>query len=281
MLKEYTPHIGPEDNLVIVVGDSFTQGIGAYSADIWKKYYGQPHFNIVGELYRDQQMSNNWASQLVKNHLSNFKVVNLAVNGVGNRAAAKEIYLNTIPKTSGKVFVIFMISGLQRFDFLKTDYNGKDHMRWLTVWPIPDLHKGQPIEQVEKWYAHHGHSDKTSIIETLMAISEVSNFSKANGYEFVFANAFDTLFDLKAMNDILGEDSGLLNIVNWNRFVPNNFTLEFLKEESTELNLWKYTSKLKEPSKYITPCNHWTIEGHRVVAEHIYKFLKEKHGLEL
>ena len=281
MLKEYLPVIEPTDNLIIAVGDSFTQGIGAYSIDVWNQHYGNPHFNVIGELYRDQQVKNNWASQLVKNHLYNFKVINLAVNGVGNRAAAKEIYLNTIPKTSGKVVVIFMISGLQRFDFLKPEYNGTDHMRWLTIWPIPDLHKGEPIEKVEQWYAWHGHSDKTSIIETLTAISEVSNFSKANGYEFVFANAFDPLFDFTKMEEVLGSDKDLLNIVDWSKFIPNNFTLDFLKIESKETNLWAYTSKLKTPSTYITPCSHWTIEGQRVVAEHIYKFLKENYDLEL
>lgn len=281
MLKDYVPVVGPNDNLIIAVGDSFTQGIGAYPTHVWKAHEGQPHFNVVGELYRDHQMANNWATQLSKNHLPNFKVFNLAVNGVGNRAAAKEIYLNNIPKTNGKVIVAFMISGLQRFDFLKQEFIGKDHMRWLTIWPIPDLHKGDPIEKVEQWYARYGHSDKTSIIETLTSIAEVANFSKANGYEFVFANAFDPLFDISRMKELLGEDNNLLNMVDWSKYVPINFTSEFLKKEPGADNLWSFASGLKMPSKYITPCNHWTIEGQRLVAEHIYKFLKENYALEL
>lgn len=281
MLKDYVPKINNTDNVIIAVGDSFTQGIGAYPEEVWKAHEGKPHFNVVGELYRDHQMANNWASQLCKNHLPNYKVINVAVNGVGNRAAAKEIYLNNLPETTGNVIVIFMVSGLQRFDFLKADYNGNDHMRWLTIWPIPDLHKGEPIEKVEQWYAKHGHSDKTSIIETLTAIAEVSNMSKARGYKFMFANAFDELFSIENMKQALGTDSNLLNIVDWNNFLPVNFTQEFLKKESGSANLWAYSSKLRIPSTYITPCSHWTIEGQRVVAEHIYNFLKDKHGLDI
>lgn len=281
MLKDYLPTTSPNDNLLVVLGDSITQGIGAYPLHVWEKHRGKPHFNVLGELYRDHQMQNNWASQLSSNHLSNYKVINLAVNGVGNRAASKEIYLNPIPKTTGNVIVIFMISGLQRFDFLKTSYSNNAHMNWLTIWPIPDLHKGQPIEKVEQWYSIHGHSDKTSIIETLMAISDVANFCKANGYEFLFANAFDELFDITKMQHVLGDDQHLLNIIDWKRFISTNFTLEFLKKESKDLNLWKFTSNLQVPSKYITPCSHWTIEGQRVVAEHIYKFLKENYDLDI
>jgi len=281
MLKNYMPTIKANDNLLIAIGDSFTQGIGAYPLDVWKKHEGNPHFNVVGELYRDHQMENNWASQLSKNHLRNFKVINLAVNGVGNRGASKEIYLNEIPKTTGKVIVVFMISGLQRFDFLKQDYIGKDHMHWLTIWPIPNLHKGEPIEKVEEWYARYGHSEKTSVIETLTAIAEVENFSKARGFEFVFASAFDTLFNIQKMKEVLGSDSNLLNMVDWTNYIPVNFTADFLKKENGGDSLWGYSARLKMPSTYITPCNHWTIEGQRVVAEYIYKFLKENYALEL
>lgn len=281
MLKDYIPQIDNNDNLIIAVGDSFTQGIGAYPDHVWKNHEGNPHFNIVGELYRDYQMENNWATQLTKHHLPKYKVVNLAVNGVGNRAAAKEIYLQNIPKTSGTVIVFFMLSGLQRFDFLKQEYNGSDHMRWLTIWPIPNLHKGDPVEKVEQWYAYNGHSDKSSIIETLLSIAEVQNFCKANGYLFVFANAFDELFNIDRMKTLLGNDANLLQMLEWKNFIPTNFTLQFLEKEANSATLWEFTSQLKLPSKYITPCSHWTIEGHRIVADQIFKFLKENYELDI
>lgn len=259
-----------KNNLIVAIGDSFTYGVGAYTSKDWEKHIGNPFFNMAGDFYQDQQENNNWATQLVKNHLTDYDVVNFSIAGIGNRAASKELYFNEIPETSGNVIVIFMLSGPERFDFLKQKVNHETDKKWITIWPNPTLHKGTPLQMVEEWYFESGYSHSSAWLETALAIADAENFCSSRGYKFMFTNAFHSI----AINNADTQPLPGHNI-GWNNFLRKNFTDSFLEKEGQH-NLWKFSNNLKVPSKYITPCGHWTIEGQRCVAEEIFQFVKEK-----
>lgn len=121
-LKSHVEQVNPGDNVIIGLGDSFTQGVGAYSNETWATFSKPASmYNITGQLHIDEQGKNNWVRQLRDTFYPDYKIMNLGVNGAGNRAAVKELYLNKhlLPSDVGNVIVILMSTGIDRFDFLK------------------------------------------------------------------------------------------------------------------------------------------------------------------
>jgi hypothetical protein len=281
MHKHLLEHIDTKDNIIIGIGDSFTQGTGAYPVEIWEKHTDNRFFNLDGCMYIEMQHQNSWPKVLAD--LLDFKVINLGIGGIGNRAAVKELYLsNPLKNHKGNVIVIFMMSGMNRLDFVRKDYDGGKHLRWITLWPlIRDLNT--PLGEIEKNYATHLYSEKFSAIETILSIVEAQNFCKLNGYKFVFGSAFDNMIGLESLKKLLGSDKHLLDLIDWTNFIKPAGFKTFMEmicslegdKKLTFYNFYEWCSKLNLPSKYLTPCVHWTIEGQRLVAVEIFNFLKE------
>lgn len=292
MYLSHSDKINPGDNVIVALGDSFTQGIGAYDLESWKncEKFGKPHlFNLSGDKYYDQQAKNNWAAQLRDNHLPNYKVWNLGINGTGNRGAVKELYLNPLPKDLGNVIVILMSTGIDRFDFLKNNYETSgenNHQKWQTIWPI--VGERGPISVIEKVYAELLHSFRVTITEYLMNVADAQNFCRARGYKFLFTSAFDSAINRERMIKELDRNPEYIDIVDWTDYVDiGDGNISYMdKIAKLEGNpkcqsfhqMHHYCSQLKMPLEYITPCAHWTIKGQSVVAEDLYQQII-KHGL--
>ena len=61
MYKSHCDIINPGDNVIIGLGDSFTQGIGAYSLETWKSMTPPASlYNIAGQFFVEEQGKNNW-----------------------------------------------------------------------------------------------------------------------------------------------------------------------------------------------------------------------------
>lgn len=284
MYPGHCDKINPGDNVIIALGDSFTQGIGAYSTESWKNCdkWGKPNlFNLSGDKYGDEQAKYNWAAQIRDNHLPNYKVWNLGVNGAGNRGAVKELHLNPLPDKLGNVVVILMSTGIDRFDFLKNNdktSGENNHQKWQTIWPI--VGERGAISVIEKVYAEMLYSTKVSITEYLFNIADAQNFCKAHGYHFLFTSAFDVMIDRKKMLEHLGSDKDRINIANWDDHIElddGNITyMDMITKLEKNTNcqsfhqMHQYCSTLDMPLEYITPCAHWTIKGQGVVANDLY-----------
>ena len=284
--------INPGDNVIVALGDSFTQGVGAYTLESWlgSEKWGKPHlFNLSGDKYMDQQAKYNWASQIRDNHLPDYKVWNLGINGTGNRGAVKELYLNSLPKDLGNVIVILMSTGVDRFDFLKNDYKTSgenNHQKWQTIWPI--VGDRGPISVIEKVYAELLHSFRVTTTEYLLNVADAQSFCRARGYKFLFTSAFDTHIDKKLMTRELDRNPEYINIVDWNDYITlDDGNLSYMDMIAKLENnpkcqsfhqMHAYCSTLSEPLEYITPCAHWTIKGQGIVAQDLYKQMI-KHNL--
>lgn len=289
-LKTHVDKINPGDNVIIGLGDSFTQGVGAYSAQTFKKIEKQNPslYNITGQFFTDEQGQNNWVRQLTTNFLPEYKTMSLGVNGAGNRAAVKELYLNPLPDDIGNVIVILMATGMERFDFIKNEKQTsgpENHQKWRTIWPNLSLERGD-IGVLEKNYAEKVWSEKTDVMEFLLNVAEAQQFCNSKGYRFVFGSAFSDRINKTIIESLLEDDvHDWINIVDWNDYIcPHDCTdfMHYIRKLENNDNLtsfWKsqqYVSKLQKPLTYITPCHHWTPHGAKEVARVILEILKSR-----
>jgi len=284
MFDHLIPEIPKGSKIIIGLGDSFTQGVGSWSTETYKKYNGWiDPLKIPRELI-DEMYNNSWVHQLCRNHLTDFIPVNLGIMGTGNRAAVKELYLNPYIDfdNASEVIVVFMMSGLERFDFVNKDF--PPHTHFYTMWPNP-WDKNSTNKKLWEAYAKDIWSEKFVVVENILHMREAEIFCKAKGWKFVVTSAFDQRITKEHFLKEVGTvHNKLINTVAWDNFLYPNGLKSFIElllthEGRPELapgEYLDYYSKLKEPSTYITNCMHPTQEGYRIIAEEIYKFLKTK-----
>ena len=291
MYKEHVPKIAKGDKVVIGLGDSFTQGVGAYTDVTWKKHNGKIDVFTGNPKLIKEQYEGSWVNQLCTKHLKGWVPVNMGHAGVGNRASVKLLYINTQVdlKNASEVIVVLMLSGLERFDFVRKDYNSKDHYSFQAMWPNPQDPKATHAA-LWKAYADNLYSETFIAVELILNILEAQTYCKANGYKFVFGSAFDLRANkhwlLKTLCGILSamqpDNKKLIQQVDWNNYIYPNGCDSFLQyllklEDKEELALggwWNHYTTLDAPSKYITNCAHPTRKGHEVIADIIYDHIK-------
>ena len=272
--------IQPNDKAIICLGDSFTQGQGAWSTKTWESHKNRiDHKIIKGEL-EVELYSNSWPSQLVRDYIPDYVAVNLGVIGTGNRAAVKELYLNPSVKLENisRGVLIYMLSGMERLDLLNKTFPSNRHFD--TIWPTPD-------HEHDLWraYANHVWSDKFSTIETILSIKEAETYAKANNLSLVLISAFEQCYTKDYFERMLGlEHRALVDTVPWDAFFHPSGHLSFIdlllalegKKELAAGSWYSHYTALSSPSKYITNCCHPTIEGYQVMAKEIFNYLKSK-----
>jgi len=284
MYDRMIPEIPFGSKVVIGLGDSFTQGVGSWSAETWKRYGKIDTLKIPRSIY-DEMYQHSWVKQLCVNHMPEFIPVNFGVLGTGNRAAVKELYLNPKVKfqNANEVIVIFMLSGMERFDFVNGTF--PEHNHFFTMWPNP-WDENTTNKKLWECYAEDIWSEKFSCIETLLNIRDAEIFCKAHGYKFIVANAFDLRVTKDYYLKILGDKhQGLIETIPWDNFLyPRGYRsfmelltrLEGLGENAAAGGFYEYCQNLDGPTEYLTPCAHPSQNGYRIMAEEIYKFITTK-----
>ena len=292
--------IDKDSKIIIGLGDSFTQGEGACSVDVWEKYDWDLKKMSDREIRLDVDKSNfenSWVNQLCKNHLHNYIPINLGMTGRGNRAAVKEIYLHPdlqLEKAKEKI-VVFMMTGYERFDFVHKKFF--NHIHFYTMWP----NVKSPVDESSLWDAYNEFtwSDRSGIIELLLSIAELKTWCQLNDATLVLTSAFrpeytKNYFFEKIMGDVhdyMNEPksyiNGLVNIIDWDEFLrPNGFKCmtdylchleerEDLISDMSASKYYEYSSKLEKlsPKGYITKCSHPSYLGHKKIAESIYEHI--------
>lgn len=283
-------------NILIGLGDSFTQGQGACSIDLWEKYNWSlenvselDNYNIIKSSYE-----NSWVNKICENHLTTYTPINLGMTGRGNRGAVKELYLHPELRMekSKEIIVVFMLTGMERFDFIHKEFF--EHVHYITMWPN-DSNKLWSSYMEEIW------SEKFGVLETLLSIAEANMWCKSNNAKLFLISAFtpnynrDYFFNtLKGSGDekrnYLYKNQDYINLlmnsnIDWDMFIrPNNYTCvtdflchlegrEDLIRNSSPHDYYEYSYKLKKtsPNGYITNCAHPSYKGHEKIAEVIYE----------
>lgn len=279
--------INPGDNVIVGLGDSFTQGVGAYSLETWASIPGQPStYNISGQHFLEEQGKNNWVRQIRDNFLPDYKVYNLGMNGGGNRATTREFYLYPLPENLGNVIVVLMATGIERFDLLKQSdaTAGKNwHQKWQTIWPCVNDSRG-PLAKLEKEYLEQIWNPRSDALEFLFTVKDLQNLCKANGYKFLFGTAFDFIINPSSIKKHLDDKSEFLNIIDWSSYIEIPGRQSFM-DYVAQLeqpgfrpmsSMFEKNADMKMPTKYITPCSHWSIEGQYEVAKYLYNEFKTR-----
>lgn len=274
--------------LIIGLGCSWTQGEGGYTEEIWKKYNGRVNLPMHKSRHLiPMEWKNSWVNVLCQDHFIDYTPINLGQRGMGNRGAARSLYLTNIDFSKVEdAIVIYMLSGQERFDFFRQDFEIKqqkehpykvaNHYNFQTVWPN-DSTKLWKIYSKEVW------SESASAAETYCNIMEVQTFCKAHGFKLVIANSFDSDIRLQ----IKTHCKELENQINWSNYLHNAVNYEnflyylidkdnWLTGENKRHYYQKYHS-LKWPKKYLTNCIHPTIDGYKEIADELSKFIKDNY----
>lgn len=287
------PKIKKGDRVIIGLGDSFTQGVGAYTEETWaKNNYRIDVGDESGNLLK-QRYEHSWVKVLADK--LGYKAINLGHAGTGNRCAVKELYLNNIPyENISEGIVVYMISGLERFDFAqKENYQGHN---FIAMWPNPRI---EDPNKKPLWtaYNEYVYSDYFVTMELLLNLYEAQVFCKAHGFKLIITSAFDQRLDedwlankLDKTFHLFSENKKhLVNQVDWDTVCypkGRSTFIELLLEKEgyagEELDLLsrgmfyqRFCAKDK-PGHYITNCAHPTIEGHKIIANELYNFIIDK-----
>lgn len=293
MHKQFQQTINPGDRVIIGLGDSYTQGVGAYTKELWDKHKGKIDvFNENPEVI-EQQYTNSWVNQLAIK--LGYKSINLGHAGTGNRAAFKELYFNPDLLYNVKdAVVIYFLSGIERFDFVSQDLISEHH-HFYAMWPNP-WDKNASNKKLWEVYAESIHSDRFVATELMLNILEAQEFCRARGFKLIVSPAFDMRINRDWIKNVYRSREGLLipnkcviddsfvDQFDWNQFyVPEGYKsfMELLCELEGDRSLapggfYKHFCDLPYPSKYITNCAHPALEGHKVIAEEFYKVISSE-----
>jgi hypothetical protein len=296
--------IDKNSKILIGLGDSFTQGEGACSVDLWEKYdwdldkmsdkNEMADRNIRLEI-NQSNLKNSWVHKICENYLTDYIPINLGMTGRGNRGAVKELYLHpdlNIENAKEKI-VVFMLTGMERYDFIHKNFI--EHVHYLTVWPngVSNTFE-QPLWDA---YGDFAYSEKSAAIELLLTIAELKTWCKLHNATLVLTSAFRPEYSAKFFWDLVTGDQndkmletykyirGLVEIIDWSEFLrPEGFNCmtdylchlegrDDLIDGKTSYAYYNFGYSLEKlsPKGYITKCAHPSYLGHEAIAETIYK----------
>jgi len=278
--------------LMIGLGCSWTQGEGGYTEEIWKQYdyrVNKPMHESVHLIPMENE--NSWVNVLCKEYFPDHEPINLGQRGIGNRGAAKTLYLTNIDwsQAAGST-VIYLLSGLERFDFFRQhpidfisleaehkfqqSYKATNHYNFNTMWP----HHGHGNKLWDAYF-EMVYSENQTAMETYSNIMEVQTFCKAHNLKFIFASAFDG----RARHFISQGGPNLVDNIDWTSYLHHYVDYESFAQLLVRLdNITEYGGyhevyyKLNQPAKYLTNCIHPTIDGYKIIAEEISSFINRK-----
>lgn len=274
--------------LIIGLGCSWTQGEGGYTEETWKKHNGRVNLPMHKSKHLiSMEWENSWVNVMCRDHFTDYTPVNLGQRGIGNRGAARSLYLTNIDFSKvDDAVVVFMLSGFERFDFFRQDFVVNDsaeypfktanHYNFQTIWPNNST-------KLWKMFTKEVWSESMSMIETLCSILEVQTFCKAYGFKFVLANAFDN----HSKQDFAEHCGKLAEQINWQNYLHDTVDYQTFVEHLVDKDNWlqgndKFAwwdryQKLPEPKTYLTNCIHPTVSGYKLIADELSTFIKNRY----
>jgi len=283
--------ITEDSKIIIALGDSFTQGQGAAPEHIWEKFNWDADAMYNNEEVIREEYEGSWVHQLCRDYMPGWIPVNMGQRGCGNRAAIKDIYLHpslNLELAKEKI-VIFMISGIERFDFIDKAFNPQFH--FFSMWPWPGS-KNEKYDPLWSFYGENIWSDNFGILELLLNLAEARVWCKANNAKLIITSAFSDALErnkFRAINrndkaDVIVRD--LDKNIDWQDVLyPKGFNCmtDYLinLEERQDLMgssfyFWAMGMEKYSPKGYFTKCAHPSYKGHGAIAECIYEFIQGK-----
>jgi len=193
------------NNLLITLGDSWTQGVGCYEPELKQKM-------LNDELTRQELFlasfnrfaEHSWPVHTAR-HL-NAEVKNLAMGGDANSASVKRLLMGKHDQYINyqNVVVVFLMTDPARFSF----YNSVDAPGLIQSFMPGSPHPGH--EQFLGHFLEHClHHPDDEILEMVFYLKVVEHFCKAQGYHFYYGSAFYK--DMKKFHGVYPKSRALIH----------------------------------------------------------------------
>lgn len=316
---------------VIGMGCSFVEGQGAFDDEMYEMYHfevkrvGRPaaldisveelrRISIQYDIPFDEQTQNvNWTVMEYRNAFVNvlcskylfheYTPINLGLRGHGNRATIKEVYAHPAIDWHliDKLIVVWMPSGLERFDFVSDMWFDAAH--WACLWPQPEnVPVNKPRYNMWKGYKEAIWSDKSEVLEQIMNACELQTWCQAHNADLIITPAFDTRYTREYFLSALRKNyhrtcdwerqenpyipewhnenfraEHLIDSFPWNNFFRpqdfltfSDFTLQ--QEGICGNNIWEWLG-IGTPKRWMTPCCHPSAKAHDLYAKLLSEYL--------
>ena len=185
-------------NLLITLGDSWTEGYGSYLLEAMKEYQSDKDLIKLQTDSADWMATHCWPAYLAR--ILDCDLINLGYRGSANSAHAKWLLDQKINPVYKHVQVVWLLSDPHRFSFYSVEHE-KRKRDVLNFAPVGILHNRVDCEPAIKTLAENYLSlvDLGGVVkETQFYIRIVENYCQLNNYNLLIGNAFTpTIFDSK------------------------------------------------------------------------------------
>ena len=289
------------DKVIIAIGDSFTEGQGAYDDGIWETLdWMEPTKQSVINTFTEMERNNSWPSQLKKNHLKDYNIINLGNRGKGNRNAVKKLttFSPQFDATlASEITIVFSFTQFCRFEFIAPDTDLGPGNLFETIWPSdPDFDDKDRLGHKDLWrgYGTAIFNDKSTTLEFISTLVELQNWCKLHNANLVVINQMEDLGYKSLMiknimsdttKDHLNRQSKIIDQIDFNNWMYGEEDIQLIDQllilnKQPKLrkkrNYAWYGQYIGKENKYWTPCSHPTKYGHKVLAKTVYEYLVKK-----
>jgi len=178
-----------KENLLITIGDSWTEGLGAYSDAALAQYKQDKDLDRLQQP-TDYMRQNSWPTQLAA--ILDYDLVNFGVRGSANSAHAKWLLNEDKFSQYKKVQVIWLLSEPYRFSFI-SENNPYSYNGILSISPIgltnDRMDRGPKMKDFAFTYLQLVEMGDV-IAETQFYIQVVENYCQVMNYGLLIGNAF-------------------------------------------------------------------------------------------
>lgn len=240
----YFEKINNKDNLLITIGDSWTEGVGCYDPELLSRYL-EGKIDMPTMYSRSQNNGffsrGSWAMHLSEK--LDCDLINMGKGGASNSATAKYLIQNyhskvsKITKRYKKVNVIWLLSVPERFSF----YSNQELRSY----------RHDTSEKIAKVYYSEVLRDPLDpLLETSFYLRVVDWYCKANSFNFIYGSAFTRMQDLHNIIHIEGS--------NIHQYVTVECISHYLDHQD---------------DIYWAPCRHPNNAGHIKMSEHLFDII--------
>jgi hypothetical protein len=315
---------------IIALGCSYAEGQGAVDDELYTNYtwthpsVGEPlDIKITlkerGEIlkkypiltpesngkinFRFMERENSFVSVLCKKYFNGeYTPINFGVRGCGNRATIKELsfYPSINWDIIEEIIVVFMPSGLERFDFINDEV--VDGSRWKAMWPHYNNMPDGPRKTLWEGYSKALYSDRFLVMEQLAHAQELLTWCKANNAKLIITPAFDDRYNKKFFQEQLDINvfrdhegnflnkkvpvfksemvSNFIHMFPWeNMFKPDGYDtmakLTIAQEKTIEdanEYFFQFIGK-GSPNLWMTACAHPSAKAHDLYAKKLHQHI--------
>jgi len=282
---------------VVAIGCSFVQGA--------ELEFDAPHAHDKG-LYKN---SKSFVNVLCEQYLEGtYTPINFGQEGGGNFAAISRLFLYDISwHTLDDIIVIFMPTGLQRFDIINDDSGTVVGQEFKTLYPYTtsSSFNVEHVVNLNLGYEKMCSSEKFEVMNCILNFQFLNSWIKEHNAKLIifpaFSNEYTKSYFLTALNTNIFRDHRthlridkgriaksfdfdfLINQVPWDKFITVNdsnhfFDLCFKNDKNYKS---KYSmqqvidKKLINDHEWILPRGHPSKKGHMVLAKELFNRINQ------